>query len=189
MMTRSSAFADVAWSRTPELARFERSQTSPSARTGPLTRLSSRCRAVVMEQQRQSGLSALVPTVGVTVPRRTHEKQRARRATATPERGGGSRRRAPSGDTDAQALTLRESGMSFSAIARALGLDRATEAHKGYIRALGRREGDERNQLIKNEEARLDQLEQRIRERDAGDESKLERRLRGLKKLREAIAR
>jgi cytidylate kinase len=82
---------------------------------------------------------------------------------------------------------LRESGKSFSAIARALGFDRATEAHRSFVRALGAREGDERRQLAKNEEARLDQLEQRIRERDAKDVTKLERRLQGVQKLREAI--
>ncbi|HSZ35605.1 MAG TPA: hypothetical protein VK773_00830 [Acidimicrobiales bacterium] len=82
---------------------------------------------------------------------------------------------------------LRESGSSFSAIARALGFDRATDAHRSYVRALGAREGDERQQLVKNEEARLDLLEQRIRERDAKDVSKVERRLLGVQKLREAI--
>ena len=88
---------------------------------------------------------------------------------------------------DAQALTLRESGQSFSAIARALGFERATEAHRSYVRALGACVGDERRQLIENEEARLDQLEQRIRERDAEDLQKIERRLSGVQNLREAI--
>jgi hypothetical protein len=82
---------------------------------------------------------------------------------------------------------LRESGKSYSAIARTLGFDRATEAHRSFVRALGAREGDERRQLVKNEEARLDQLEQRIRERDAKDVTKLERRLQGVQRLREAI--
>jgi hypothetical protein len=82
---------------------------------------------------------------------------------------------------------LREAGNSYSAIARTLGLERATEAHRSYVRALTTREGDERRQLIKNEEARLDQLEQRIRERDAKDVPKLERRLEGVQRLREAI--
>jgi hypothetical protein len=81
---------------------------------------------------------------------------------------------------------LRESGKSFSAIARTLGFDRATEAHRSFVRALGAREGDERRQLVKNEQARLDLLEQRIRERDAKDVTKLERRLLGVQRLREA---
>jgi hypothetical protein len=123
------------------------------------------------------------------VPRHTHANQRPRRTAQPPERAGGSRRRSPSGDIDAQALSLRESGKSYSAIARTLGLDRATAAHRSYIRALGAREGDERRRLIKNEDGRLDELEQRIRQRDAGDVVKLERRLLGLEKLREAIPR
>ncbi len=121
------------------------------------------------------------------MPRHNHSKTQRRSTTPpAPERGGGRRRQA-SGDTDAQALTLRESGKSFSAIARTLGFDRATEAHRSYVRALGSREGDERRQLVKNEEARLVLLEQRIRERDAKDVPKLERRLLGVQKLREAI--
>ena len=96
-------------------------------------------------------------------------------------------RRPASGDIDAQALQLRESGKSFSAIARTLGMDRATDAHTSFVRALGTKEGDEHKQLVKNEEARLDQLEQRIRERDAADVPKLERRLLGVQKLREAV--
>jgi hypothetical protein len=90
---------------------------------------------------------------------------------------------------DAQALALRESGKSFSAIARALGLDRATDAHRSFVRALGKREGDERLQLIKNEDARLDDLDRRIRARDAADAPKLERRLLALDNLRKAIPR
>jgi cytidylate kinase len=42
--------------------------------------------------------------------------------------------------------------------------------------------------LVKNEEVRLDELEQRIRERDAADEEKVQRRLQGVKKLRESIS-
>ena len=124
------------------------------------------------------------------MPRHTHGKPSSRRSTSEPpERKGGTRRRGTSKDTDAEALTLREEGKSFSAIARTLGLDRATEAHRSFMRALGTHEGDDRRQLIKNEEARLDQLEERIRQRDAADVPKLERRLLGVQKLREAIPR
>ena len=121
------------------------------------------------------------------MPRHNHSKSKRRSTSAPPERSSGSRRRQASLDTDAEALTLRESGKSYSAIARTLGLDRATEAHRSYMRALDTRAGDERRQLIKNEEARLDQLEERIRERDAKDVPKLERRLQGVQRLREAI--
>jgi hypothetical protein len=84
-------------------------------------------------------------------------------------------------------LALRESGKSYSAIARTLGLERATEAHTSFVRALGTREEGERRQLIKNEETRLDELEQRIRQRDAADVPKLERRLLAVQTLRDAI--
>lgn len=131
--------------------------------------------------------AALLSLWELSVPRHNHSKTQ-RRSTSAPtlERGGGQRRHA-SADTDAQALTLRESGKSFSAIARTLGLGRATEAHRSYVRAFGGRDGDERRRLVKNEEARLDLLEQRIRERDAQDVPKLEHRLLGVQKLREAI--
>jgi hypothetical protein len=68
-----------------------------------------------------------------------------------------------------------------------LGLERATDAHNSFVRALGTREDGERLQLIKNEETRLDKLEERIRQRDAADVPKLERRLIALEKFREAI--
>jgi hypothetical protein len=88
---------------------------------------------------------------------------------------------------DAQVLVLRESGASFSAIARRLEMGRAIDAHRSFVRALGTHEGADRKKLVENEEARLDTLEQRIRDRDAADPSKIERRILGLNKLREAI--
>jgi hypothetical protein len=121
------------------------------------------------------------------VPRHTHSKQSHRRSSASSESGGKVRRRTPIGDIDGQALALRESGSSYSAIARQLELGRATDAHQSFVRAVGARDGDERRRLIKNEEARLDRLELRIRDRDAADASKIERRLLGVDKLREAI--
>jgi len=82
---------------------------------------------------------------------------------------------------------MRESGSSFSAIARQLELGRAMDAHRSLVRALSAHEGAERQQLVDNENARLDQTEQRIRDRDAAEPIKIERRLVGLNKLREAI--
>ncbi len=107
---------------------------------------------------------------------------------AAPERGGKSRQQRPATqEVDAQVLALREGGNSFSAIARRLELGRAVDAHKSFVRALGSHDGDERRKLVENEEVRLDRLEVRIRDRDAADPSKMERRLLGLNKLREAI--
>lgn len=123
------------------------------------------------------------------MPRRNQQKSSSRRSSSPPERASSGRpRRGSSKDTDAQSLELRETGKSFSAIARTLGFDRATEAQKSYVRALSTHEGEDRRRLVKNEEARLDELEQRIRERDAADVEKVERRLQGVKKLRESIS-
>lgn len=84
-------------------------------------------------------------------------------------------------------LALREGGSSFSAIARSLELHRAVDAHRSFLRALGTYPGADRQQLVECEEERLDRLETRIRTRDAADPEKLERRLLGVGKLREAL--
>lgn len=123
------------------------------------------------------------------MPRHTNAKRSQRRPGAVPERRGTSRRRPPPPDVDARVLALRESGASFSAIARSLELGRATDAHRSFVRALGAHDGDRHRQLLENEEARLDELERRIRDRDAADAAKVERRLLGVAKLREAIRR
>jgi hypothetical protein len=70
-----------------------------------------------------------------------------------------------------------------------LELERAVDAHRCFVRALNAHHDDDRRRLIDNEEARLDMLEERIRSRDAADASKVERRLRGVTKLREAIGK
>jgi hypothetical protein len=88
---------------------------------------------------------------------------------------------------DAQVLALRESGNSFSAIARKLELPRAVDAHRSFLRALGTYAGPDRQQLVDGEEERLDRLELRIRTRDSADPEKLERRLMGVDKFREAL--
>jgi hypothetical protein len=123
------------------------------------------------------------------MPRHTNDKRSKRRSAGASDRQKGASRRVPPRHVDAQALALRESGASFSAIARTLELSRATDAHRSFVRGLAAHEGDERSKLLNNEEARLDTLEQRIRDRDAGDDEKVERRLLAVKKLREAIGR
>lgn len=111
-----------------------------------------------------------------------------RRSGSAPERGGfGKRPRPPARELDALALELREAGTSYSAIARRLELGRASDAHRSFIRALAAHNGEDRQRLVDSEEARLDRLERRIRERDAADPVKVERRLLGVDKLREAI--
>jgi hypothetical protein len=60
-------------------------------------------------------------------------------------------------------------------------------AHQAFLRALRKREGDERARLTERESGRLDALETRIRTRDANDPAKMERRLGALAKMREML--
>jgi len=122
------------------------------------------------------------------VPRHTHSPRSKRRSTTKPERGGSSRRsRVTAPELDAQVLDLREAGTSFSAIARTLELERAVDAHRCFVRALNSQRGEARRRLVGHEEARLDRLEERIRDRDGADPAKVARRLRGVANLRKAI--
>lgn len=120
------------------------------------------------------------------MPRRTHAKLPHRRAEPREPRRS-SARKLPAEGLDAQVLALREAGSSYSAIARALDLDRATDAHRRFVRALGGLDSASRRHMVDNEEARLDRLEQRIRDRDALDAAKVACRLRGVTNLREAL--
>lgn len=125
---------------------------------------------------------------GTTVPRRTHATTPRRRATAAADGGRAPRRRRlPAQEVDAQVLALREGGSSYSAIARQLELGRAVDAHRSFVRALGTLDGPARQRLVDHEEARLDRLERRIRDRDAAEPDKVTRRVKGVDKLREAI--
>ena len=82
---------------------------------------------------------------------------------------------------------MREKGESYSAVAGALGLKRAMDAHAAFVRTVRSRPDPERAALSKREPLRLDQLEERIRSRDAEDPVKLERRLTALEALRQAL--
>jgi hypothetical protein len=88
---------------------------------------------------------------------------------------------------DTEVLALREQGESFSAIARTLELGRAIEAHRRLVHALSAYKGAERQRLVAREEVRLDELEQRIRDRDAAEPDKIERRILAVDKYREDI--
>lgn len=110
-----------------------------------------------------------------TVPRRSGAPERDR----TPRR-----QRAATQEVDAQVLALREGGSSFCAVARRLELHRAVDAHRSFLRALATYAGNDRQELVEREEARLDRLEERIRARDAADPEKANRRLMGVGKFR-----
>ena len=90
----------------------------------------------------------------------------------------------PRGNVDEEALALRESGKTFAAVARIIGLNRSVDAHAAFLRALRQRKGDELASLTQRESVRLDELESRIRTRDAADAAKMERRLMAVGKMR-----
>ncbi|HXX90382.1 MAG TPA: hypothetical protein VEI83_09180 [Acidimicrobiales bacterium] len=72
-------------------------------------------------------------------------------------------------------------------MASSLGFKRSVDAQAAFLRALRQREGEERRRLVQRESARLDELEARIRTRDAADPEKMERRLQALAKLRASL--
>lgn len=84
-------------------------------------------------------------------------------------------------------MALREQGRSFAAIARTLGLKRAADARQAFLRELRSRPDEERPGLVERELERLDQLEARIRSRDADEPVKLETRLGALAAMRESL--
>jgi DNA-directed RNA polymerase specialized sigma24 family protein len=97
------------------------------------------------------------------------------------------RPRQPRRDLDEEVVALREQGQSYSAVARTLGIKRAVDAQAAFIRAMRKLPDEQRKALYKRELGRLDQLEARIRSRDAGQPAKLERHLVALGALRDAM--
>lgn len=81
-------------------------------------------------------------------------------------------------------LGLREEGRSFAAIARTLGLKRATDAHRALLRVVKDQPAGEREAVVSRELLRLDALEARIRTRDAEEPEKLASRMEGVEKMR-----
>lgn len=120
------------------------------------------------------------------MPRRDPTRSREPRSGGGQERSG-PRERRPAVNVDEQALSLREANASYSTIARRLGLKRATDAHRAFIRAISSRSGEEQQTLVAHEHARLDRLEVRIRDRDAAAPDKIEHRLLAVGRLRAAL--
>jgi hypothetical protein len=77
------------------------------------------------------------------------------------------RPRQPHRDLDEEVVALREQGQSYSAVAGTLGIRRAVDAQAAFVRAMRKLPGPERNALYNRELERLDQLEARVRSRDA----------------------
>jgi transposase-like protein len=97
------------------------------------------------------------------------------------------RPRQPRRDIDEEVVALREQGQSYSAVARTLGIKRAVGARAAFIRGMRKLPEEQRKALYKRETERLDQLEVRIRSRDAAEPAKLERHLVALDALRESL--
>ncbi len=95
--------------------------------------------------------------------------------------------RQPRRSLDAEVVELRERGQSYSAVASALGIKHAVNAQEAFIRVMRSLPEKERSALHARESARLDQLEVRIRTRDADQPVKMERHLAGLEALRETM--
>jgi len=110
-----------------------------------------------------------------------------RRGPRDPERLSPKGPTRPRRHSDEEALTLRDSGLSYAAVAKSLGFKRAIDAQEAFFRALRKRDHDEQKRLIERETARLDELETRIRDRDAGDPGKMARRLEALAQLRKML--
>jgi hypothetical protein len=88
---------------------------------------------------------------------------------------------------DEEVVALREQGQSYSAVARALGIKRATNAQEAFVRAMRSLPEKERRSMHGRESERLNQLEVRIRSRDALEPVKMERHLVALEALRQTM--
>jgi hypothetical protein len=95
--------------------------------------------------------------------------------------------RLPRRSLDEEVVALRERGKSYSAIASTLGMKRATNANEAFVRAMRSLPEKDRSALQQREAGRLDQLEARIRSRDALEPEKMERHLVALEALRDTM--
>jgi hypothetical protein len=89
---------------------------------------------------------------------------------------------------DEQVVTLRETGKSYTSVAKALGIKRSGDAHAAFLRALRGRPAKERAAMTKRESERLDRLERRVRSRDVDQPDELQRHLAALEKFRQSLA-
>ena len=115
-----------------------------------------------------------------------HESPRgARKGKAGPSGSGA----ATIDDTlDEQVVSLRETGKSYTSVARALGIKCSGDAHAAFLRALRGRPAKERAAMTQRENERLDRLERRVRSRDVDQPDELRRHLAALEKFRQSLA-
>ena len=89
--------------------------------------------------------------------------------------------------SDDTALELRRSGRSLAAIAKKLGLTRASDANEAFNRALRTRPTDEQVVLREEESLRLDKLATKVQSRKDLAQEDVNRQLRTITRLREAL--
>lgn len=89
-------------------------------------------------------------------------------------------------DIGDQVITLRSEGQSFASIAKTVGLKRSLEAFGVFVDALASRPASEQKRLRKEENGRLDTLEQGMRRR--ADSPELDRKLAAIVQLRRRLA-
>jgi hypothetical protein len=118
---------------------------------------------------------------------RSRDNRRARPERDREDRPSSSGPRPPRRGLDEEVVALRERGQSYSAVASALGLKRATHAQEAFLRAMRNLPQEEGRALRAREMNRLDQLEARIRSRDANEPVKMARHLDALAALRETM--
>jgi hypothetical protein len=118
---------------------------------------------------------------------RSRDNRQARPERDREDRPSFSGPRQPRRGLDEEVVALRDRGNSYSAVASALGLKRAVDAQEAFLRAMRSLSENEAKALRARELARLDQLEARIRSRDANEPAKMTRHLNALAELRQTM--
>lgn len=89
--------------------------------------------------------------------------------------------------TDHEVLDLRSTGQSYGAIAKAVGLPRARDAHDAFLRALRRQPAAEQAALRAAELRRVDDLARCLQHQPGVSEQQLTRKLQALARLRGSV--
>lgn len=90
-------------------------------------------------------------------------------------------------DLGSRVMAMRESGRSYAAIARKLGMERALDAQSTFLRMMRDQPAPQRQATVQRESERLDDLEKRVREDREQDAETAERRLQAVQKMRRAL--
>jgi hypothetical protein len=85
---------------------------------------------------------------------------------------------------DDKVLALRSKGRAFSAIAKALGMSRPTDANLAFNRALRRRPAEAQAQIRSDENQRLDRLAVAVKGNETLTEAESHKRLHAIEVLR-----